>query len=134
MGRREIITCDQCSTHWHLDCLDPPLSNQPGRDSWGKKVRDWLCPLHIDHEMREMSISRLADRQYVRERKVFMRKPRNAKVVDTSLNRGFINNGVIEVVNDEDEEDEFYEEEISGRVYRLPEKGIKLDFIDRVNQ
>ena len=135
MGRREIITCDLCSAHWHLDCLDPPLANAPFRDQWGRKIRDWLCPLHVDHELREVDISRLASRQLERERKVYMRRPRNAKVVDTSLNRGLINNGVIEVVNDESEEDsDFYEEEVTGVVYRLPEKGIKLDFIDRVHQ
>lgn len=135
VGRREIITCDQCSAHWHLDCLDPPLANTPHRDQWGRKVRDWLCPLHIDHELRELDVSRLADRQLERDRKVFMRKPRNAKIVDTSLNRGFVNEGIIEVINDESEEEsEFYDEEVSGVVYRLPEKGIKLDFIDRVHQ
>lgn len=64
-----------------------------------------------------------------------MRKPRNAKIVDTSLNRGFVNEGIIEVINDESEEESgFYDEEVSGVVYRLPEKGIKLDFIDRVHQ
>lgn len=134
MGRREIITCDLCNAHWHLDCLDPPLANAPYRDQWGKKVRDWLCPLHIDHELREMDISRLAAREIERDRKVYMRRPRNAKVVDTSLNRGFVNDGVIEVINDDSEDDEeFFEEEVSGIVYRLPEKGIKLDFIDHIH-
>lgn len=132
-GRREIITCDQCGVHWHLDCLDPPLANPPYRDQWGKKVRDWLCPLHVEHELREMEVPRLAARQ--RSRRIHMRKPRHAKVVDTSLNRGFINNGVIEVINDEsDDESDFYEVEAPGIVYRLPEKGIKLDFIDRVKR
>lgn len=82
-----------------------------------------------------MSMSRVAGRVLERERKVSMRRPRNARVVDTSLNRGFINNGIIEVINDESEEEEdFYEEEVSGTVYRLPEKGIILDFIDKVNK
>lgn len=118
-----------------MDCLDPPLANPPFRDGWGKKFRDWLCPLHIDHELREMDLKRLAGRQLERDRKIFVRKPRGAKTVDTAMNRGFINNGIIEVINDESEdESEFYEEEISNKVYRLPEKGIKLDFIDRVNQ
>lgn len=27
--RSELIKCDYCSMHWHLDCLDPPLSCLP---------------------------------------------------------------------------------------------------------
>lgn len=135
MGRREIITCDQCGAHWHLDCLDPPLANPPHRDQWGKKVRDWLCPLHVEHELREVEVARLAARQVQRDRRIHMRKPRNAKTIDTSLNRGFVNNGVIEVLNeDSDDDSDFYEIEAAGVVYRLPENGIKLDFIDRVKK
>ncbi|KAG9680566.1 hypothetical protein KCU95_g6394, partial [Aureobasidium melanogenum] len=135
LGRREIITCDQCSAHWHLDCLDPPLANAPYRDHTGRKIRDWLCPLHAEHVLRQMEVPRLADRQFQRERRVHMRRPRAAKVVDTALNRDFINDGVIEIANDSsDDESEFEEIDVSGVVYRLPEKGIKLDFIDRVRR
>ncbi|KAI4761816.1 hypothetical protein E4T52_06015 [Aureobasidium sp. EXF-3400] len=135
LGRREIITCDQCSAHWHLDCLDPPLANAPYRDHTGRKIRDWLCPLHADHVLRQMEVPRLADRQFQRERRVNMRRPRSAKVVDTALSRGFINDGVIEIANDSSEdESEFEEIEVASTVYRLPEKGIKLDFIDRVRR
>lgn len=64
-----------------------------------------------------------------------MRRPRAAKVIDTSLSRGFINDGVIEIANDSSEdESEFEEIEVASTVYRLPEKGIKLDFIDRVRR
>ncbi|KAH0355658.1 hypothetical protein KCU83_g1886, partial [Aureobasidium melanogenum] len=135
LGRREIITCDQCSAHWHLDCLDPPLANAPYRDHTGRKIRDWLCPLHADHVLRQMEVPRLADRQFQRERRIHMRRPRAAKVIDTALNRDFINDGVIEIANDSsDDESEFEEIDVSGVVYRLPEKGIKLDFIDRVRR
>ncbi|THY28423.1 hypothetical protein D6D01_03880 [Aureobasidium pullulans] len=135
LGRREIITCDQCSAHWHLDCLDPPLANAPYRDHTGRKIRDWLCPLHADHALRVMEVPRLADRQFQRERRIHMRRPRGAKVVDTALNRDFINDGVIEIANDSSDDDsEFDEVDVSGVVYRLPEKGIKLDFIDRVRR
>jgi hypothetical protein len=66
---------------------------------------------------------------------VYMRRPRAAKVVDTALTRDFINDGVIEIANDSSEdESEFEEIEVSSTVYRLPEKGIKLDFIDRVRR
>lgn len=66
----------------------------------------------------------------VKTRKV--RRPKNARIVDTALRRGFRNNGLIEIQNDQsDEEDESDREEM-GIVYRLPERGVKLDFIDRV--
>jgi len=130
-----MITCDVCNAHWHLDCLDPPLANAPFRDQWGKKIRDWLCPLHVDHELREMDLARLANLQVERQRKITLRRPRKAKVIDSNLTRGLVNNGIIEILNDEDGTGlEFDEEEVNGVVYRLPEKGIKLDFIDRVNQ
>lgn len=73
-------------------------------------------------------------------RKVHLRRPKNSKIVDTSLNRGFINNGVIEVQEDDSDSDDsdFYDQEDGveeeATIYRLPAKGIKLDFIDAVKR
>lgn len=39
---KNIISCDYCDLHWHLDCLDPPLSTMP---SFSKK---WMCPNHSE--------------------------------------------------------------------------------------
>lgn len=39
---KNIISCDYCSLHWHLDCLDPPLPTLP---PFNKK---WMCPNHVD--------------------------------------------------------------------------------------
>lgn len=39
---RSIISCDYCNLHWHLDCLDPPLSAMP---PFNKK---WMCPNHAE--------------------------------------------------------------------------------------
>lgn len=39
---RSIVSCDFCPLHWHLDCLDPPLSNMPSNS------RKWKCPCHIE--------------------------------------------------------------------------------------
>ena len=133
LGQRAIIQCDFCAEHWHLDCLDPPLSNPPARNYDGKKVHDWMCPLHVDHELRNIDVSMLAPR-----RKVHLRRPRNPKFIDTSLNRGFRNNGIIDVFEDEsdDSDSEFYDEETAdtGAVYRMPASGIKLDFIDKIKK
>lgn len=41
-GGRSIISCDYCHLHWHLDCLDPPVTYMP---PWNKR---WMCPNHAD--------------------------------------------------------------------------------------
>ena len=87
-----------------------------------------MCPLHVEHDLREMDPAR--------QRSFHMRRPKRAKVVDTALRRGQGNAGVIEVIDDStsDDESEFEEEPQEGTVYRLPSKGIKLDFIDKVKR
>ncbi|GAA5888092.1 hypothetical protein JCM6882_000278 [Rhodosporidiobolus microsporus] len=40
---RRIISCDFCDQHWHLDCLDPPMTGMP------PPTRKWMCPLHAEH-------------------------------------------------------------------------------------
>ncbi|CAK3901221.1 Curved DNA-binding [Lecanosticta acicola] len=128
-GKRAIVTCDHCSQHWHLDCLDPPLANPPALNQNGKKVHDWMCPLHADQELRRVDMMTLS------RRTIHVRKPKKPKVVQTAMQRGFRNNGIIEVAEEEtdDSESEFYDqEEEDGIVHKLPEKGIKLDFIDKV--
>ncbi|KAK1814732.1 hypothetical protein LTR12_010868 [Friedmanniomyces endolithicus] len=132
---RPIIQCDYCSESWHLDCLDPPMANPPARSWDGKKIHDWMCPLHADQELRRVDASLLVPR-----RKVHVRRPRNPKIVDAALARGFQNNGVIDVQDEEsgDNSDaEFYEEESPDEpnepvIHRMPARGIKLDFIDRI--
>lgn len=134
-GVRPIIPCDFCGEYWHLDCLDPPLANPPARNLEGKKLHDWMCPLHADHELRKVETSLL--NRPSRGRKVHIRKPRNAKVVTTSLRRGLRNNGVIEVLDDDsdDSDSEFYDDDSQDdTVYRLPASGIKLDFIDKIKK
>jgi hypothetical protein len=40
---QQIISCDYCPLHWHLDCIRPmPMSLPPS----GKKK--WMCPAHVD--------------------------------------------------------------------------------------
>lgn len=93
-----------------------------------------MCPNHIDRELSALSsaVKMSPDEQPgdVKTRKV--RRPKNARIVDTALRRGFKNNGLIEILNDPSDEEDETEREEMGIVYRLPEKGVKLDFIDRV--
>ena len=135
MGKRPIITCDYCSQHWHLDCLDPPLANPPCRNVNGVKTSDWMCPLHVDHELRQVD-TRLLKPAFL-TRRVHIRKPRQAQTVETALQRGTQNNGIIEIADDDsdDSNSELYEDDRDpAMVYKMPAQGIKLDFIDKVKQ
>lgn len=91
-----------------------------------------MCPLHTEHDLREMEASRIA-----RPRTFFMRRPRNAKVYNTALRRGQINSGIVEVEDDSSSDEEMDvedDETTESTVVRLPARGIKLDFIDRVKK
>lgn len=64
-----------------------------------------------------------------------MRRPKRPAVVEVGLRRGFKNNGMIEILAAESEDDdEDVVREVNGAIFRVPEKGIKLDFIDRIKQ
>ncbi|KAG5366657.1 hypothetical protein CJU89_1095 [Yarrowia sp. B02] len=123
LNGRGITSCDYCPTAWHLDCIDPPLANVK---MLGRK---WKCPNHVDNVIS------------------LPRKPKKMKLVDTDLQRGFVNDGNIEVLLDAGDDDvplavkpsladlrraKMREMVIDGVAYRLPEAGIKLDFIDTV--
>lgn len=43
--QRRILSCDFCDMHWHLDCLDPPMTGMP------PPTRKWMCPVHSDLEV-----------------------------------------------------------------------------------
>ncbi|KAI9723435.1 MAG: hypothetical protein M1812_001319 [Candelaria pacifica] len=138
LNHRQIIPCDFCICCWHLECLDPPLANPPRRGGDSKKYIPWMCPNHVEHELlavdrpiRGASGIGLANGLGGTHR---VRRPKNATIVDTSLSRGFINNGLIEIGNDDDGDGAFRDDERYGIVYRLPEKGVKLDFVDKIKR
>ncbi|KAK4198147.1 hypothetical protein QBC40DRAFT_95439 [Triangularia verruculosa] len=116
VSNRAIIPCSACGIFWHLDCLDPPLANPP-------VLRTWKCPLHIDELLAEMP-GVLAPAHRVR-------KPKAAGVIRPAFSRGFINDGYIEVAPEEKPTGGWRNSEAYGRTVRLPEKGIKLDFLSR---
>ena len=62
-----------------------------------------------------------------------IRRPKHATIKDVGLRRGYVNNGIIEILNDPSDEENDFDTE-TGIVPRLQERGIKLDFIDRVRQ
>ncbi|ORY83914.1 hypothetical protein BCR37DRAFT_378928 [Protomyces lactucae-debilis] len=122
MASTGMASCDHCSSHWHFDCLDPPLSGPP------LSTKKWMCPLHA-HELTPTS-----------------RIPKNPHIVDVSLRRGFANNGDVDVELESDVQESTASESDSDigdgsqimakavhmpRVkYRLPESGVALDFLD----
>ena len=129
---RDIIPCDYCPARWHLDCLDPPLAVPPRRRK-DNPNSTWRCPLHVENDLAAMDRADTASPGDL-GRIPRLRKPRNAIPYDVSLSRGFRNNGLIEIELIKDEEPDVKEVEMMGTVYRLPEKGIRLDFIDRVKR
>lgn len=120
LGHREIIQCDYCSKRYHLDCLDPPLSNPPPRQF------NWKCPAHFDEDL-------LSFKYPKGDRVIRVRRPKHPRIVDTALRRGHKNNGLIEIDNDPTD-DEFEDQTLSNVIPRVPERQIKLDFIDRAKR
>lgn len=118
MNGKAIVSCDHCSLHWHIDCIDPPMSGIPAAS------RKWMCPNHAYHVTPKI------------------RQPKKSKILDVCLKRGFKNNGNIEIDNTEEEEKELLKTKerysfddsyiINNIRYRLPENGVKLDFLDKV--
>lgn len=53
---QRIISCDYCSLHWHLDCLDPPMVQMPS------PLKKWMCPNHMEHDL----VSFTPSRQFLR--------------------------------------------------------------------
>lgn len=122
---RAIIPCSACSFHWHTDCLDPPLANPP-LDS-----KSWKCPLHIDELLADAPPLAPAHRY---------RKLRHQQAIVPAISRGLRNNGHIEIDwSAEDAAREEREEDVSGwrdwnsfgRTYKIPAKGVILDFIEQ---
>ncbi|KAF9001994.1 hypothetical protein BDQ17DRAFT_1357878 [Cyathus striatus] len=114
---KSIVSCDYCNLHWHLDCLDPPLSSMP---SYNKK---WMCPNHAE---RVLPLKRRIPKQ-------------NAPPIDIIKPRQF-NNGNIEIIHPEipistqNAKIPVDEVLINGRRYRVPERIIVLDFWNKLNR
>jgi hypothetical protein len=127
-GKRDIIPCDFCPYRWHLDCLDPPLAVPPRRRNGDKPNATWRCPLHTENDVRNLSNGEGS----VLGQQPRHRVPKNPIPRDVST-RGFRNNGIIDVELMKDEE-RIEDVEMLGTIYRLPERGIRLDFLDRVRR
>ena len=142
-----LVTCDYegCGNAFHLDCLYPMRATLPCTTD--KTRNQWICPVHVDeHDIPNLTypswVGAPPEGRDVRFPRI--RKPKIPSIRSTILTRGHVNNGLIEVVFDsDDEEDEFIEESAPRRpsepegddvVYRIPAKGIKLDFIAKAKE
>lgn len=134
LNKQQIIQCDICNANWHLDCLDPPMANPPPIPFNSRHRNVWKCPRHIDRDLRAIEptvSSALGSTRIFR-----IRKPKNPNIVDVNMRRGFRNNGIIEVADESSDSEKEFEsnDDEDGVVYRLPVKGIKLDFISKVKK
>lgn len=88
--------------------------------------RPFRCPAHVDDLIAEIP----ANLGPAHRR----RKIKGASVIRPAITRGIVNNGDIEIENDSSDGEEevgFYEHREYGHTYKLPELGIKLDFISQ---
>jgi hypothetical protein len=121
---RAIIPCSVCPFYWHIDCLDPPLAVPP-------VLKNWRCPLHPEEIMAEVRPLAPAHR---------FRKIKGAQTIVPALSRGIKNNGHIEVDWSDESESEspnnsgWPDPDSFGRAYKLPAKGIVLDFIEQLRR
>ena len=137
-GKRLMLPCDYCPAWWHFSCVDPPLTAPPRRATGDKANATWTCPLHHEQDLRNLGSGESSSRgPHPRKR------PQKAPaIVDVGLSRGFKNDGRIMVdlepdptpVIESDSESEPDDLDLPGTIYRLPEKGIKLDFLDRIRK
>lgn len=122
-GGKPIIPCTYCGLQWHLDCLDPPMSNPP---PLGKS---WRCPCHVDDLLSKVPSALGPAHRF--------RKIKNESVIKPAISRGSRNTGHIEIEFDDSDEESreedsgFFMRKEFGKVYLLPEQGIKLDFISK---
>ena len=120
MPDRMIIPCTFCGLYWHLDCLPTPLAKEPGPG------RQWRCPLHVDDLLAQLPTFLAPAHRF--------RRIKGAPAVRPAISRGIKNSGYIEIENvltDDEEELGFFEQREYGHVYKLPEQGLKLDFISK---
>lgn len=103
--------------------MNPPLANPPFRDPQNRAKYRWMCPAHADNLI---NAAGSAGRLYK------TRRPRNARIIDTQLCRGFKSNGIIEIELDDSAEESEIDDE--PPVFRITEKAIRLDFNDRLRR
>lgn len=125
-GRR-MLSCDFCTLHWHLDCVDPPLTGMP------PATRRWRCPAHSVAGQRRVRVPRAP--QHTRTITVPpgaklppFREGQLVDVVPSPSDRCFDPDTGAGQSRDKPWEDMTLESGTTRVRYRLPEKSIRLEF------
>jgi hypothetical protein len=148
-----MLKCDFCNEHWHLDCLDPPLANPPHISLEASQRDAWRCPRHIEHDLRSGQLYQndlngsddveMANAAPITRVARKVRKRKHPKVIEPTFSRGMRNNGLIDVINNSDDDTDgegnyvFGPEDpkdLNSKVFRVPEKGVILDFVSKVKR
>lgn len=129
-GTRDLIQCDMCNTHWHLDCLNPPRST-PFRYSLEHKRDIWTCPRHISHDLNQIDPMARDFQHGIRSHKVRVPKDKHRIVYAARYKPSYRNNGLIELEDETSSAESFESQEEEG-IPRIPVKGVKNDFINKV--
>ena len=146
-----MLKCDFCNSYWHLDCVDPPLANPPHISLEASQRDAWRCPRHIEHDLRSGLLLQndlnsayddvdMGDATFARvPRKIRRRK--NPDIVEPTFSRGMRNNGLIDIINDPDDDTDgegnytgFEVKDVNSKVYRVPERGLIADFLSKVKR
>jgi len=148
-SKRQLLKCDFCPAHWHLDCLDPPLANPPHISVDSSQRDAWRCPRHIEHDLRSGQLFQndlngdveMADAAPAARVARKIRKRKHPKIIEPTFSRGMRNNGLIELINDPDDDTDGEgnyvfgpddPKDLNSKVFRVPEKGVILDFVSKV--
>lgn len=130
--QRRIISCDFCEQHWHLDCLDPPMTGMP------PGTRKWMCPVHSDHVLVSL-LSLVGSQSLVLKTFTCPLQPKTRLPKQTTTvvveQPALPNNGDIIIVPRRAPPrpiDEFEEITVNRIRYQVPEETIILDFWGRI--
>jgi hypothetical protein len=149
-----MLKCDFCHAHWHLDCLDPPLANPPHISLEASQRDAWRCPRHIEHDLRSGQLyqndlnildgdEEMADTEPAARVTRKIRKRKDTKIIEPTFSRGMRNNGLIEIINNPDDDTDGEgnyvfgpddPKDLNAKVFRLPEQGVILDFVSKVKR
>ncbi|EFQ86726.1 hypothetical protein PTT_17936 [Pyrenophora teres f. teres 0-1] len=151
-NKRQMLKCDFCHAYWHLDCVDPPLANPPHISLEASQRDAWRCPRHIENDLRSGLLlqndlnsndqdAEMADAAPVVRIPRKIRVLKNPEYVEPTFSRGMRNNGLIDIMNDSDDDTDgegnyvFGEndpKDANSKIFRVPEKGVILDFVSKV--
>lgn len=121
---KPVIQCDFCPCSFHMDCTDPMIANPPSQtclpanSNTLDQHKYWMCPNHAYHDL-----SYLVHDEDGYDHRRRIRSVRRPRLVD------------IEVLPDADDEDARMQEIThEGEKYRVSERGVKLNFIEKVKR